>query len=212
MRRYQELIENVLATEIQEFIQKAQEGNFDYEGLNVLNMLNTKYILAGPSEKAVFENPEANGPAWFPSTVRKVESNEEELTLISTLDTENVATVNSAEFGEVKAGSGKISLESYTPNRLNYVVNAQEEGLAVFGEIYYPVGWKAYVNGEETEIIRTNYLLRGIIIPQGQSTVEMRFEPESYLDTKNLVVAFQYLIILMLIIGITFSLKSYLKP
>ncbi len=212
MRRYQELIENVLAPEIQEFIQKAQEGNFDYEGLNVLNMLNTKYIMAGTAANAVFVNPEANGPAWFPESVRNVSTNDEELALIATLDTENTATVNSAEFGEVEAGAGKTELESYGPNKLNYEVNAQKGGLVVFGEIYYPGGWKAFVNGTETEIIRTNYLLRGVVVPVGQSKVEMRFEPESYLMTKDLVVAFQYLIILMLIIGITLSLKSYLKP
>src|SRR5690606_40806319 len=37
MGRYQDLIEAALSPEINEFIQKAQEGNFDYENIHVLN-------------------------------------------------------------------------------------------------------------------------------------------------------------------------------
>jgi hypothetical protein len=67
------------------------------------------------------------------------------------------------------------------------------------------------VNGEETPIIRTNYLLRGIVVPAGQSKVEMRFEPDSYLGTKNLVVAFQYLIVLFLLFGVGMTIYSEKK-
>src|SRR5690606_37529489 len=94
MRRYQDLIEAALSPEINDFIQKAQEGNFDYENIHVLNMLNTKYIMAGRDENAVFQNPSANGAAWFPQEILYVSSNSEEMDLLNDIDTKSQATVN----------------------------------------------------------------------------------------------------------------------
>ena len=212
MKRYQELTENVLGTEIQTFIQKAQEGNFDWQGLKALNMLNTKYVVAGQAENAAFTNPEANGPAWFPATIKNVTDNEEEIKAISQMDTKAEATVNTSEFGKVNSGSGTVILTSQKPNELKYSVDAVEGGLVVFSEIFYPKGWKAMVNGQETDIIRANYLLRGISVPQGKSEVEMKFEPDSYYKTKNVTVIFQYIILLTLIAGMFLSVKPFLKP
>jgi hypothetical protein len=212
MKRYQELTENVLGSEIQSFIQKAQQGDFDWKSLKALNMLNTKYVVAGQAENAVFTNPEANGPAWFPATIKNVTSNVEEIKLISQMDTKGEATVNESEFGSVQAGSGTVALVSQKPNELKYSIDAVEAGLVVFSEIYYPKGWKAFVNGQETDIIRTNYLLRGINVPQGKSEVVMKFEPDSYYKTKTMTVIFQYLILLTLIAGTFLSVKPFLKP
>jgi len=206
MKRYQELIENVLGPEMQGFIQKAQEGEFDWESLKALNMLNTKYILAGKGENAVFQNPEANGAAWFPASIQPVITNEDELKQIANLDTKAIATVNEYEFGKQITGSGKVSLSQRKPNELTYDVDAEKGGLLVFSEIYYPKGWKAFVNGEEVPLIRTNYLLRALQVPDGKSIVNMKFEPSSYYRTKNIVVIVQYMISLLLIgsIGFTF--------
>lgn len=79
MSRYGDLIDHILLPEINGFVKKAQEGNFDYKSIQRLNMLNTKYLLAGRAENAVFLNPEANGPAWFPENIAKTSSNEEEI-------------------------------------------------------------------------------------------------------------------------------------
>ena len=42
---------------------------------------------------------------------------------------------------------------------------------------YYDSDWKVYVNGEEQELIKCNYLFRGVEVPEGQCTVEFRYEP-----------------------------------
>ncbi|MCZ6777240.1 MAG: hypothetical protein O7D34_12425 [Ignavibacteria bacterium] len=63
----------------------------------------------------------------------------------------------------------------------NIVLNARttHDGLLVLSEIFYP-GWKAYLDGTETEIYRTDYNLRSLFVPKGTHTIEVRFEPLSY--------------------------------
>lgn len=208
MGRYQDLIESVLSPEINDFIKKAQEGNFDYQGIHMLNMLNTRYIMAGRDSNAVFRNNAANGPAWFPQEIISISSNSEEMDLLSNLNTKSQATLNTAEFGEIAAGAGKVELVDYQPNKLSYQIAAQQSGLVVFSEIYYPAGWKAFINGEETDIVRVNYLLRGLEVPEGNSEVEMRFEPETYYNSSTIMIIFQYLILLLFMGGLFITYKQ----
>lgn len=206
MGRYQDLIENNISPELNQFIEKAQEGNFDFKSLNMLNMLNTKYVIAGSAENAVFQNPEAYGPAWIPSEVIPVSSNEEEINRLNTIDTRQSATYNSQEGKTIPAGIGEITLQSYLPNKLTYEVEAAKEGLAVFSEIYYPEGWKASINGSEAEILRVNYTLRGLVVPAGRSNIEFSFFNENYHSASKAMVASQYLILLLFVLGVFYPL------
>jgi uncharacterized membrane protein YfhO len=71
------------------------------------------------------------------------------------------------------------AITSYENNRIALNAETTHDGLLVLSEIYYP-GWKAFVDGTETEVFRTDYNLRSIIVPFGTHKVEFRFEPESY--------------------------------
>lgn len=208
LRRYQDLIEYHIQPELQEFIGKAQEGNFDWNGIGVINMLNTKYLLAGQDANAVFQNPEANGPAWIPSTIVPVASNEEEIQKVGEIDTKTQATVNTEEFGPISAGLGQITLSATEADKITYQAEMDQGGLVVFSEIFYPVGWTATIDGQEAKIIRTDYLLRGLSVPAGSHEIVFTFAPSSYYATKTPMIIFQYLIVLSLIGGVYFSWKK----
>ncbi|MEX2513008.1 MAG: hypothetical protein WD398_08885 [Cyclobacteriaceae bacterium] len=212
MSRYQDLIENLLNPEINEFVKKAQESNFDYNGIQGLNMLNTKYILAGRGENAVFLNPEANGPAWFPDKIRSVQNDEEEMRALENINTKREATHNfyNKEMN-LPVGSGKITLSAYQPDKLVYKASVDQAGLAVFSEIFYPGGWKAFINGEETEILRVNYLLRGLVLPEGEHTVQFEFIPKTYTSTKWIMVMFQYITVILLLVALFPYLKKMVQ-
>lgn len=150
----------------------------------VLNMLNTKYIIN--QEEQVQRNPGAMGNGWFVSNIKMVENANQEIEALSNFDPATTAVVHK-DFQEFVAGlngsgQGTITLTDYAPNELNYSVNAESQQLAVFSEIWYgpDKGWKAYIDGEETEPIRVNYCLRGLVIPSGQHTVVFEFQPESF--------------------------------
>ncbi|WP_296697678.1 YfhO family protein [Algoriphagus sp.] len=208
LRRFQDLIDFRLSKELNDFVSKAQEGDFDFEGIQSFNMLNTKYIIAGNAANAVFENPEANGAVWIPSKIINVSSNQEEIDVLAEINTKTDATVNTDEFGQVSTGSGTVTLTSYAPNHLKYSANMDQAGLAVFSEIFYPVGWTATIDGQESEILRVDYLLRGLNLPVGPHEIEFHFAPSSYTKTKTPMIIFQYLIILGLIGGVYFTVKE----
>ena len=73
----------------------------------------------------------------------------------------------------------EIVLTEYAPNRLTYSASVANDRVAVFSEIYYPEGWHIYVDGEEKEIGRVNYVLRAAVIPAGEHTIQMAFVPNS---------------------------------
>ena len=208
LRRYQDLVDYRLEFELQDFIKKAKEGNFDWQGIGTFNMLNTKYLIAGAEANAVFENPEANGPAWVPSQLISVGSNQEEMDKLATLDTKTQATINTKEQGEQTAGEGTITLSKQAPNEISYRAEMTKAGLAVFSEIYYPAGWVAKVDGKEVPILRTNYLLRGLSLTAGTHEIVFTFAPRSYTATKTPMILFQYALVILLIAGLV---KTYKK-
>ena len=214
MSRYNDLIDRILGTEINGFVQKAQEGNFDYKGIQALNMLNTKYLMAGRAENAVFLNPEANGPAWFPESIEGTKTNEEEIEALAKINTKVTATYNAQDNGNqsINTGKGSIKLKSYSPDVLAYTASVEKSGLVVFSEIYYPKGWKAFIDGQETPILRVNYLLRGLVLPEGEHLVEMRFEPTSYYRWEYISIFAQYLVVLSLIFVVFINLKTKQEP
>jgi hypothetical protein len=208
LRRYQDLVDYQLEFELQDFIKKAQEGNFDWAAIGTINMLNTKYLIAGAESNAVFENPEANGPAWVPGQLVPVGSNKEEMDKLGTIDTKAQATINTQEFGEQAAGAGTITLTKQAPNELSYRAEMTKAGLGVFSEIYYPAGWTAKVDGKEVPILRTNYLLRGLSLPAGTHEIVFTFAPASYTATKTPMILFQYALVILLIAGLVTTYKK----
>lgn len=87
-------------------------------------------------------------------------------------------------------------------HNLEYEANASGNNFAVFSEIYLPFGWKAFVNGNEAEVVKTNYLLRGLVIPKGKHKIEFRYEPQSYITGKNISLGANILLALILVAGV----------
>lgn len=196
LQRYQDLIDNYLVDNYRTMITTLQQtGTLDgFEDLlgtlPVVNMLNTRYIVVHP-EMSPVRNPYAMGNAWFVSDVKVVSSVIEELQSLRYENLTQKAIVHSDfadELANITIGNdgGSISLTNYHPERLEYKAIVGSPQLAVFSEVYYPAGWKAYVNGKEVPILRANYVLRAIPVPAGESVIEFRFEPKSYLYGKIL--------------------------
>ena len=153
--------------------------------LNILNMLNTKYILLGSLQEPRAEiNPNANGNAWFVSDIQLVKTPNEEIKAVGEIDNKKTAVVSveDQKYFEGKNlqsdSTAVIELKNYQPNQLEFKTQSKTPQLAVFSEIYYPKGWKMLLDGKEVPYIKANYLLRAVFVPAGNHEVRMVFEPE----------------------------------
>ena len=166
---------------------------FDYQiaknNMEILNMLNVKYVIQTDKEGKEFPtiNPNANGNAWFVNEVKLVNKANDEMKALDHINTRKVAVFNihlyRSKFKNVRLKrnldtTGNIQLRVYKPNYIKYLSESPKEGLAVFSEIYYPNGWNAYVDGVKTDHFPVDYVLRGMLLPEGVHTVEFKFEPE----------------------------------
>lgn len=189
-----------------------------YEGnQQVLNMLNTKYIILSNQGQVMAQpNPQANGNAWFVDKVEFVENANEEILALDSLNTKQTAIVNEKFSAEIPQqqfsadSTAQIQLKSYQPNELVYSYSTQKERLALFSEIYYPHGWKATVDGEEVSILQANYVLRAAMLPAGNHEIVFKFEPEVIQTGSTITIASGGILLLLLIGGllITFRRKS----
>jgi len=91
----------------------------------------------------------------------------------------------------------KIELVSYQPDELLYKYSAREEKLAVFSEIYYPAGWKCFIDGKESKYFRTDWVLRGMVVPAGDHEIKFTFKPASYYIGNKISLASSVLLILL---------------
>lgn len=181
--------------------------------INVLNMLNTKYIIAQDDKQNIFPytNTEANGNAWFVKTLQKVNSANAEIQALENLDTKNKAVYTSkitAYSSQFKVDSlASIKLIDVKPNYLKYKSSNENKGFAVFSEIYYGNGWKTFINGKETNHIRVNYTLRGMEIPAGKHVIEFKFDPDVVKTGSKIALASSVLFGLLLLLGLFFEFK-----
>ncbi len=174
LTRFQDLIDRHLS-----HFEQYQPTEAD---INVLNMLNARYVV---DSKGAIPNPEALGNAWLVDTLTYVSGADAEMAALQTLHPRTQAVADKAFEGRLgtvtPASPGDTIFETmYAPDRLTYHAQTARGALAVFSEIYYPDGWKAYIDGKEVEAPgRVNYVLRALPIPAGSHTVEMRFDPDS---------------------------------
>jgi uncharacterized membrane protein YfhO len=195
---------------------------FDYQiaknNMEILNMLDVKYVIQTDKERKEFptSNPNANGNAWFVSQVKLVNSADEEMKALDSLDSKNVAIVNNKEFqiknkAFAKDSSATITLDSYKPNHLKYTSNNANDGLAVFSEMYYGKGWNAFIDGKKVDHIRVDYVLRGLQIPAGKHSIEFKFEPQVIKTGSTITLISAVGMLLLLIGGVYFERKKGLK-
>ena len=240
LQRYQDLIDQYITSEIRQVygaVENAatvQEVSAALPELKVVSMLNGKYIILG-AEYSPVVNPYAYGNAWFVEDFASAATPDEEIALLEYTDLRKCAVIGddfewaqkaiddiNAEKAEVYV-DGKLEripqilLTSYSPNELRYAFSADTDRAVIFSEIYYPKGWKAWIEplgaygevrgghyqptaeGRPVELFRADWMLRGAIIPSGEGQLIMRFEPDSYQLGENISRASSIALILLLL-------------
>ena len=187
--------------------------------INVLSLLNAKYIIgAGEDEKPFpYVNNKANGNAWFVSNLEKVASETDELLALESLKSKETAVYSSEFKGKtnlpksfITDSLASIKVRTYTPNLIEYSSENSNNGFAVFSEMYYANGWNAYIDGQLKPHYKVDYALRGMEIPKGKHTVTFKFEPEVVKTGSTIALASSVLLALLVLGGLFFGYKNYL--
>jgi uncharacterized membrane protein YidH (DUF202 family) len=168
LRRYQDMIDFYL---------------FYPLNMNVLNMLNTRYIIMQNGQ--VYPNRDAFGNAWFAQQVIFVDTPNDEILMLADIDLHDTIVVD-RRF-EYLIGRQRFTIDSTAkivntvalPNRMEYQFKSNNDQLVVFSEVFYDRGgWVAYLNGTETPHFRANYILRAMVVPAGEHHIVFKYIPK----------------------------------
>ncbi len=222
LRRYQDMIDFHISKEMQKFasaVNKAeslQQIDSIMEGMKVINMLNTKYLITNPGSGPIV-NRSALGHAWFVNDYKIVPNADAEIAALYSFNPKEEAIIDKQFEDQLNDrafnpdANAIIKLETYEANRLVYKTQAASEQLAVFSEIYYPEGWKVTIDGKEAQHFRANYILRAMIVPAGNHTIEFTFNPDSFRTGTNISLISSILLLLLLVGAVGFIVNKELK-
>lgn len=187
------------------------------KSIPILDAFNIKYLIIGTEQGDIpVTNPFHNGNAWFVKELKYVNTADDELKALGKINTKDIAVMNRKPDGSgiykiVPKTNRKfqtdslasIKLDDYKANHLKYTSNNSNDGFAVFSEIYYKDGWKATIDGKETQIYKVDYTLRGIEVPKGKHSIEFKFEPQ-VVKTGSTIALFSSILMLLVVIGVVY--------
>lgn len=196
LRIYQDIIERQL-------------GN---NNIAVVNMLNARYFIQKETNSqspqyghtvAMQRNNGALGPCWLIRHIQFVKNADEEMNALNHFNPSDTAFVQESFKSSIAAmpvwdSTASIQLIKNDNDVINYSFNASTNQFAVFSEVYYPAGWKAYIDNKEAPIVKTDYVLRGLAVPAGKHDIRFEFKPEGYYKGKTITSIFQGLLLILL--------------
>jgi hypothetical protein len=167
----------------------------------VWNLTNTKYIIAEKEysdsnivtvykgKKIVLKNKNFLPKAFFVSSYKVAIG----LEILNNIKNDNF-NPRQVSFFETDPGlkldipdsTTKAEITNYKYHEIDLDAEASGNNLMFLSEVYYPAGWKAYIDGNETEIYKTNYVFRSILVPKGKHKIEFKFHPDTYYTGKKI--------------------------
>lgn len=160
-----------------------------------LNMLNVKYFVVegqkgqfpgtkevfSAGQRTVYENTLALPRAFFVKSYETVKEEGETFRKMSVFDPNQLAFVEgNPNFQIAPNFNGQVKSIKTSLHSLEVETESNSDGLLVLSEIGFEPGWKAYIDGNETEIFPTNYVLQSVKVPAGSHKVELKMELDSF--------------------------------
>ena len=176
--------------------------------MQIFNMLNTKYFIVpdqNDRQPVAIPNTENLGAVWFVKNIKYVNNADEEMTALDSIKPLDTVYIDKREQSKVTVtpqadSTAAIRLLKNYNDIIKYESHSTTNQFAVFSEIYYPYGWKAFIDGKEAPIARVDYTFRGLAIPAGHHAIEFRFEPKTK-ETGDLISLVIGLLSIVLVAG-----------
>jgi hypothetical protein len=184
--------------------------------MHVFDMLNTKYfIVQNPQTgKSVAQlNPAAYGNAWLVKGIKYVDNANEEMQALDSTDLRDTAVVDKKFQSQIKQSpvqdsTAFIKLKQNLNDKIDYTFHSKTPQFAVLSEVYYPLGWNAFIDGQKADYVKTNYVLRGMYVPAGDHEIEFRFEPKSYTIGRMITIIANLMVMLVLLVALILTIRK----
>jgi hypothetical protein len=98
-----------------------------------------------------------------------------------------------------KTVASEVTYTKYDYQQSEITVKTQSNGILFVSDSWFP-GWKAFIDGKETEILKADYAFRGVVVPQGNHTIKFTYLPDSFVIGLKIT-----LLSIVIIVGIAFS-------
>ena len=181
-------------------------------------MLNSKYIIVPDPQSGqpgLITNPDVYGNCWLVKHVDVVKDRVASIQALGKTNLKDTAIVDQS-FAKLvtqpqwDSASG-IRMTKFDNDAVEYEANCNGPQFAVFSEIYYPLGWNAYLDGNKVEYCNVNYILRGMSLPAGKHTIRFAFEPASVKSGKSLAFMASIAVLLALLGGLFMHYRKYFQ-
>ncbi|MEW6557215.1 MAG: YfhO family protein [Elusimicrobiota bacterium] len=90
-----------------------------------------------------------------------------------TIFIENQTNINSSNL------KSEIIVLKNTPKEILINAELSDNGFLFLSNTYYP-GWKAFIDGTETKIIKANYTFQAVTVQEGKHIVKFCYRPGSF--------------------------------
>ena len=196
---YEDIIDNQLS-----------KGN-----MQVFDMLNTKYfIVQNPQTgKPMAQlNPDAFGNCWLVKGIKYVPNADAEMDALNSTHLKDTAVVDKRYQSQIKEppvwdSSASIKLKQNLNDKIDYTFHSTTPQFAVLSEVYYPLGWDAFIDGKKAAYVKTDYVLRGMYVPAGDHEIEFRFEPKSVSTGRTITIISNIIVFLSMILALVFYVR-----
>jgi len=147
-----------------------------------MNMLNTKYVISGDLSLDTVVNKSALGNVWFVKGIQYEKGPAEVMKRLDNFNPKDTAIIEQKDkivsLNDIQVDeAAQIALVNNNNDEVNYKSSSTKKQLAVFSEIYYKQGWKAYIDNVEAPIVKANYVLRALVVPAGSHSIRFEFKP-----------------------------------
>ncbi|HNO23404.1 MAG TPA: YfhO family protein, partial [Leptospiraceae bacterium] len=92
---------------------------------------------------------------------------------------ENATAEQELKNSKFSPSEGRVSSFERNHHSVSLLTESSSSQFLVLNHSFYP-GWKAYIDGQETKIYRTNYIMRGISVPEGRHKIEFKYRPSAF--------------------------------
>ena len=107
-----------------------------------------------------------------------------------------------------------IAMEHQKPYNMDYLIyktKTSKDQLAVFSEVYYAPDWRAYIDGKPADYFRVNYILRAMVVPAGEHTIEFKCEAPLLYKLIKVNIGFAILFVVLLAGSLTIYYRKEKK-